>query len=344
MRSRPSRSGSDAADRKLANGEIEASREHQIHSYLARGRYAEQLERWLALLSARAVAGVCDSRTSSQDPLAVPEPDAGVRRAAADGERAARAAQRAQVSADESGRRRSACASTSSRTIGRLEALLGRTDGLVSDRNGAALTGAAATPGTPPRPAAGPVRWLRHSASPRHSIMRCSASCTSPSAAYEFAMDDGDSGRSIGCHLLADRQVQPHVQERIRLARPRARNHARARPAPISTTGWYSGCCSSTRDDLVLERLERRRRRDTCARPRRTCGAARRGPGRGRRARTLTRPLVDLSRQGGRGRTLAPSPACAGEGWRRGRNVLSLYSHRSATRHVGQSGLRALQT
>jgi len=38
----------DAAHRKLANGEIETSREHQIHSYVARGRYAEQLERWLA--------------------------------------------------------------------------------------------------------------------------------------------------------------------------------------------------------------------------------------------------------------------------------------------------------
>jgi hypothetical protein len=37
------------AHRRLANGEIEASREHQFHSYVARGRYAEQLERWLAL-------------------------------------------------------------------------------------------------------------------------------------------------------------------------------------------------------------------------------------------------------------------------------------------------------
>jgi hypothetical protein len=39
----------DEAHRRLANGEITASREHQIHSYLARGRYAEQLERWLRL-------------------------------------------------------------------------------------------------------------------------------------------------------------------------------------------------------------------------------------------------------------------------------------------------------
>ena len=34
---------------QLANGEIASSREHQLHSYLARGRYAEQLERWFAI-------------------------------------------------------------------------------------------------------------------------------------------------------------------------------------------------------------------------------------------------------------------------------------------------------
>jgi hypothetical protein len=39
----------DEAHRRLANFEISASREHQIHSYVSRGRYAEQLERWLAL-------------------------------------------------------------------------------------------------------------------------------------------------------------------------------------------------------------------------------------------------------------------------------------------------------
>jgi len=37
----------DEVHRRLANGEIAASREHQIHSYVSRGRYAEQLERWL---------------------------------------------------------------------------------------------------------------------------------------------------------------------------------------------------------------------------------------------------------------------------------------------------------
>lgn len=37
----------DEAHRRLADCEITASREHQIHSYVSRGRYAEQLERWL---------------------------------------------------------------------------------------------------------------------------------------------------------------------------------------------------------------------------------------------------------------------------------------------------------
>jgi hypothetical protein len=39
----------EGAHRRLASGEIEVSREHQIYSYVSRGRYAEQLERWLAL-------------------------------------------------------------------------------------------------------------------------------------------------------------------------------------------------------------------------------------------------------------------------------------------------------
>ena len=43
----PARLGLSEA--QLASGEIEVSREHQLHSYLARGRYAEQLERWFAV-------------------------------------------------------------------------------------------------------------------------------------------------------------------------------------------------------------------------------------------------------------------------------------------------------
>jgi hypothetical protein len=42
----PQRLGRD--EERLARGEIEESREHRLHSYLARGRYAEQLERWFA--------------------------------------------------------------------------------------------------------------------------------------------------------------------------------------------------------------------------------------------------------------------------------------------------------
>jgi hypothetical protein len=37
------------AEEMLASGEIASSHEHQQHSYLARGRYAEQLERWFEL-------------------------------------------------------------------------------------------------------------------------------------------------------------------------------------------------------------------------------------------------------------------------------------------------------
>ncbi len=60
----------DAADRKLANGEIEASREHQIHSYVARGRYADQLERWLALYPRQQLLAL-RFEDLVQDPLAV---------------------------------------------------------------------------------------------------------------------------------------------------------------------------------------------------------------------------------------------------------------------------------
>lgn len=39
----------EAAHRGLADGTLDRSREHQHFSYLARGRYAEQLERWFAV-------------------------------------------------------------------------------------------------------------------------------------------------------------------------------------------------------------------------------------------------------------------------------------------------------
>jgi len=43
----------DEAGKQLAAGEIARSEEHRLHSYLARGRYADQLERWLALYPPR---------------------------------------------------------------------------------------------------------------------------------------------------------------------------------------------------------------------------------------------------------------------------------------------------
>ena len=39
----------EAADAQLADGSLDRSADHQHFSYLARGRYAEQLERWFAL-------------------------------------------------------------------------------------------------------------------------------------------------------------------------------------------------------------------------------------------------------------------------------------------------------
>ncbi len=41
----------EVADARLAGGSLERSPDHQHFSYLARGRYAEQLERWFALFS-----------------------------------------------------------------------------------------------------------------------------------------------------------------------------------------------------------------------------------------------------------------------------------------------------
>jgi len=60
----------EEAHRRLANGEITASREHQIHSYVARGRYAEQLERWLALYPREQLL-VLRFEDLVKDPLAV---------------------------------------------------------------------------------------------------------------------------------------------------------------------------------------------------------------------------------------------------------------------------------
>ena len=60
----------DRAHAQLAAGTLERSREHQRHSYLARGRYAEQLERWFALFP-REQFLVLRFEDLAADPLAV---------------------------------------------------------------------------------------------------------------------------------------------------------------------------------------------------------------------------------------------------------------------------------
>ncbi len=57
------------ADEQLASGQLERSREHQLHSYLARGRYAEQLERWFALYPRERIH-ILRFESFAQDPLA----------------------------------------------------------------------------------------------------------------------------------------------------------------------------------------------------------------------------------------------------------------------------------
>jgi hypothetical protein len=54
---------------RLASGELERSREHQRHSYLARGRYAEQLEWWFAVYPCERIR-VLRFEDFVQDPLA----------------------------------------------------------------------------------------------------------------------------------------------------------------------------------------------------------------------------------------------------------------------------------
>jgi hypothetical protein len=60
----------DADHARLARGEIDASAAHQHFSYLARGRYAEQLEPWLALFPKERLR-VLRFEDLAHDPLAV---------------------------------------------------------------------------------------------------------------------------------------------------------------------------------------------------------------------------------------------------------------------------------
>jgi hypothetical protein len=57
------------AESRLADGTLERSVEHQHHSYVARGRYAEQLERWLRLYP-RSALHVVRFESLAADPLA----------------------------------------------------------------------------------------------------------------------------------------------------------------------------------------------------------------------------------------------------------------------------------
>jgi Sulfotransferase domain len=56
------------SEQQLASGEMTFSREHQLHSYLARGRYAEQLERWFAFYPRRRIH-VLRFEDFAKDPL-----------------------------------------------------------------------------------------------------------------------------------------------------------------------------------------------------------------------------------------------------------------------------------
>lgn len=58
------------AQRRLADGTLEHSRDHQHFSYLARGRYAEQLDRWFAVFP-RAQLLVLRFEDLARDPLGV---------------------------------------------------------------------------------------------------------------------------------------------------------------------------------------------------------------------------------------------------------------------------------
>ena len=73
----------DREHERLARGEIERSAAHQYFSYLARGRYAEQIERWLRFYPRERLLS-CGSRIWRRSPAGA-EPVACVPRAAGDG-------------------------------------------------------------------------------------------------------------------------------------------------------------------------------------------------------------------------------------------------------------------
>ena len=64
-------------------------------------------------------------------------------------------------------------------------------------------------------------------------------------------------GRAVGADLLADRQVQPHVQEGILAAAFGGEFRAAARHRPDSSQPMYSGCSAITAASCALERFQR---------------------------------------------------------------------------------------
>ena len=87
--------------------------------------------------------------------------------------------------------------------------------------NGSLRRGPAGAPGRRFRPGGLPPRCASQSCSASTSSMRCSASCAPPACAASFACISAMPCRAVGGHLLADGQVQAHVQPGIELAAAR---------------------------------------------------------------------------------------------------------------------------
>ena len=88
----------------------------------------------------------------------------------------------------------------------------------------------------------------------------------------QLAVHDSDARRPIGGDLLADRQVQPEVQERIRLTRLRRVVAAPVPPGPPRASRGTPGAARS-RSPAGARAARAARRRGACATPRRSGGA-----------------------------------------------------------------------
>jgi hypothetical protein len=160
----------EAVHERLASGALEVSAEHQHFSYLARGRYAEQLERWLAHYPRERLLAL-RFEDLVRDPLAVLNrtlgflglPPAGSVRLEARNTRrypplAEATARRLREYFDPHERTTRGAARPAHGLVGAYAPSLRK------DSRYAASSGGR------------PVRWLSHSASPSRSSIRCSAS------------------------------------------------------------------------------------------------------------------------------------------------------------------------